>query len=367
MNINAFKDSLPYLIKARIPALLIGHHGIGKTEGVRQFTVENKYKLQILNLGTQDVGDLIGLADFLKDAKGNNIATKFMIPDWAKEMYEFCSQNPDKIGVLFLDEINRAKRDVLQVIFPLLLEKRMHNLTFPENFYVLSAMNPNTDDYIVTDISDKALLDRFCHIKLAPSKQEFFEYAKKRGFDSGILQFLSEQPKMLQAELEAFDLEVKPSRRSWEHVDRLLKAKTPLNLLRELGNGLVGTVATTAFIKSLSDADKPISAKDILENFPELEKRIKAYSNAKTGGRMDMLKWTCDSIVEMAQTRKDKLSAPEAKNLTEFLVTIPKDLAYDLCRTIYLDDVTRPVIDESKELLKIFADTRKMKVEGINS
>lgn len=365
MNIKTLKESLPYVIKAEIPTLLVGHHGVGKTQGVNQFAKETGSLLKILNLGTQEVGDIIGLADFQKDEKGQNVATKFMMPDWAKEIYEFCVANPNKNAILFLDEINRAKRDVLQVVFPLLTEKRIHSCTFPKNFYVMGAMNPNTQDYIVTDISDKALLDRFCHIKLQPSKQEFMDYAKNRKFESQVVQFLYDQPSMLQAELESFELEVLPSRRSWELVDRLMKEKTPQSLLRELVSGLVGTAAATAFIKSLSDSDKPITGKEILEDYAKFEKKIEKYADSKSGGRQDMLKYTCDSLLEEIQALKKKPTKEQAKNAVEFLKAIPKDLSFDLCRNLYLEDNFRSVIDESEDLLKILANARNMKLEDI--
>lgn len=362
MNIETFKEALPYLIKANIPAMLVGNHGVGKTEGVSQYAKDNAFFLRILNLGTQEVGDIIGLADFEKDAKGNNVATKFMIPDWAKELKEFCEKNPDKIGILFLDELNRARRDVLQVVFPLLLERRIHTTIFPKNFYVMGAMNPNTEDYIVTDISDKALLDRFCHIKMQPSKQEFYKYAKTQNFDQLLLQFLQDQPKMLATELEAFELDVKPSRRSWFAVNRLLALKPPVHILKDLSMGLVGTEAAIAMMKSLNESDKPITAKDIIENYPKMKKRIEEYSDAKTGGRIDMLKFTCDSLLEMAQGRKNVLNKDESKNLADFLWAIPKDLAYNLCRELYMEDCTRPTIDEHSDLLTEIASKRKLKV-----
>lgn len=367
MNIETFKEALPFLIKSEIPAMLVGHHGVGKTEGTRQFCEENKYHLTILNLGTQDVGDIIGLADFEKDSKGNNVATKFMIPDWAKKLKEFCEANPDKVGVLFLDELNRARRDVLQVIFPLLLEKRMHQTQFPKNFYVLAAMNPNTDNYIVTDISDKALLDRFCHIKMAPSKQEFFKYAKTKGFDTQLLQFLQDQPKLLQSELEEFNLEVTPSRRSWFSVNKLHALKTPVHLFKELSYGLVGVEATTAMMKSLNEGDKPITAKDIMENYPKLKKKIEEYSSSGAGNRLDMLKYTCDSILEMAQATKKTIEKEAAKNLADFLYAIPKDLSYNLCRELYMEDCTRGIIDDHMDLLTEIANKRGLRVKGVNA
>lgn len=363
MNINKLKEAMPFALKAKIPLMLVGHHGIGKTEGVRQFCEEQGHLLRIVNLGTQEVGDIIGLADFEKDKSGNNVATKFMIPDWAKQIKEFCEANPDKHAVLFFDEINRARRDVLQVVFPILLEGRIHTTVFPKNFYVMGAMNPNTEDYIVTDISDKALMDRFCHIKLKPSTPEWFEYAKSRKFEDAVIMYLKEDPKMLSAELEDFSIERKPSRRSWEAVDRVLKTKAPVNILEELVSGLVGFEAATAFIKSLSATDKPISGKEILADYGKFEKRVKKYSDAKTGGRQDLLMYTKDSLIDEIKGRDKKkgLTPDEAKNFGEFLIDIPKEISFMICQEVYMEEFMRPVIDGNKKLIEILTTAKRGK------
>lgn len=385
MNIKTFKEALPFLFQSNIATLVIGHHGVGKSQGVKQYTEENPYvhpKLGKqpmgfvdLRLGTQDVGDLLGLADFVSrpvettvtgdDGKPKKVtvmekvATTFFRPEWFPN-------DPDSQGIIFLDEINRGRRDVLQAVFQLVLDKKLHRYSLPKGWHVVAAMNPSTDDYIVTDISDKAFLDRFCHIKLSPSKQEFFDYAKGRKFEPELIQFLQDQPTLLQGDLEEFSLDVKPSRRSWEAVDRLLKNKTPVNLLRELANGLVGPAAGSAFIKSLSDTDKPISGKEILENFSKYVKKIKEYSNAKTGGRQDMIKYTCDSLLEGISGRKEQFTKDEAKNLEAFLIEIPKELSFDLCRQLYMEGICRPIIDNSQKLLELLANARKIKVDGVN-
>lgn len=359
MNIRTLKESLPYLFKANVSTMIVGHHGVGKSQAVRQYADENGFQFIDLRLGTQDVGDLLGLAEFEKDPKtGQSVATKFMRPDW------FPTDLNSK-GIIFLDEINRGRRDVLQAVFQLCLDKRLHRYELPKGWHVVAAMNPSTGDYIVTDLSDKAFLDRFCHIKLAPSKQEFFDYAKSRKFEAQLISFLQDQPAMLQNELEAFELDVTPSRRSWEAVDRLMKVQTPINLMRELTSGLVGTTAATAFIKSLSDTDKPISGKDILENYDKVASRIKKYSDSKTGGRQDMLKYTADSLLEAVQELKKKPTKEQTTNIVEFLKTIPKDLAFDLCRNLYLEDNAREIIDNSEDLLKILANARNMKLEDL--
>ncbi len=359
MNIQKLKESMPYALKARIPLLLVGHHGIGKTEGVRQFANEEGHLLTIVNLGTQEVGDIIGLADFEKDEKGNNVATKFMIPDWARGIQKFCQENPDKHAILFFDEINRARRDVLQVVFPILLESRIHTTVFPKNFYVMGAMNPSTADYIVTDISDKALMDRFCQIKLKPSTPEWFSYATKAKFAPEVIAYLKEDPKMLSGELEDFSIERKPSRRSWESVQKLLAVKTPVNILEELVAGLVGMEASTAFIKSLSSTDKPISGKEILADYAKYQKRVQKYSDAKTGGRQDLLAYTKDSLIEEIKGRGKKgITKEEGENFGEFLIDLPKEFSFIICQEVYMEDFMRPVIDGNKKLIEILTTAK---------
>jgi len=376
MNIKTFKESLPYLFKANIATLVHGHHGVGKSEGVRQFCEENGFDFVDLRLGTQDVGDLLGLADFKRDENGNMMATKFYQPEWFPT-------DPDSKGIIFMDEINRARPDVLQAVFQLVLDKRLHMYDLPKpvwdvknplkataGWFVVGAMNPSTEDYIVTDLSDKAFLDRFCHIKLSPSKQEFFEYAKKIDVSTEIIQFLQDQPKMLQSELEEFNLPVTPSRRSWIAVDRLFKSKPPKHLQTELIKGLVGTTAGTAFLKSLNNGDKPVTAKEVLSEFnkkgSDVAKRIKKYSDPKSN-RQSLLKFTTDSLRELCEGRTKKFNQTETKNFQDFLLTIPKDLCFDLCRELYMSDCARDAIDDHEELLKILANARNMKTDELPS
>ena len=370
MNIKQLKEALPYLFKANVATMMVGHHGVGKSQAIAQYAAENDMEYVDLRLGTQDVGDLLGLADFERDNDGNLVATKFMRPDWFPV-------DPNSKGIIFLDEVNRARRDVLQAVFQLVLDKRIHRYELPKpkygkkgellgGWFVIAAMNPSTEDYVVTDISDKAFMDRFCHIKLAPSRPEFFDYARTKGFDNKLLEFLESNPKMLQGKLEDFNLEVEPSRRSWEAVNRLVEQKTPMHLFRDLAVGLVGSKAATSLIKALHQKEKPITAENVIKTYSKFQERIRKYSNTKTN-QQAALKFTCNDLIQHAEKRKDELTKTEKANLQEFLIDIPKDLAYDTCRTIYFHDIFRGVIEDHKELLKILADSKNMTVKGINS
>lgn len=366
MNIETLKEALPYAFKADVAVMVQGHHGIGKSAAVKQFVNEMTAKepntpwgFIDLRLGTQEPGDLLGLADFEVDAKGNKVATKFMRPNWFPT-------DPNSKGIIFLDEINRARRDVLQAIFQLVLDRKIHSYELPKGWFVVAAMNPNIDGYIVTDIGDKAFMDRFCHIKLTPSFDEFRKYAKTKKFAPELQQFLTDQPKLLQEELETYDLTVTPSRRSWEFVDRLYKLNPPSHVLRELINGLVGVTASTAFFKSLNDADKPLTAEDVLFDYPKIQKKIKKYSDDKTGGRQDLLKFTNDSLLDYFKESKKPLTKEATANFVSYLKDIPKDLLFSLLHESFLiNESTREAIRSDKELVDILKSVRNPEVKTL--
>jgi hypothetical protein len=349
MFIKTLKQVLPYLLKAKITPMIIGPHGIGKSQAINQFTNEQEIGFIDLRLGNMEVGDLLGLADFAKDAKGNNVATKFMVPSWFPT-------DPDSKGILFLDEINRAKRDTLQAIFQLILDHKIHEYSLPEGWHVVAAMNPNTEDFIVTDLSDKALLSRFCHIKLTPSSSEWFEYADKKGFDVNLVGFLKEQPDLLQGPTEDFSIDdyTKPNRRAWEAVSRLMALETPQNLLQELAYGLVGMAATTAFMESLKNADKPLTAEDVLKHFTKVEDKIKKYSDYTTGARKDLISYTSTDVLSYIKKVGDKVTKTEEKNLLKYLKTIPVESSFTLCRDLFLEENVRDALTNDEDLKNLY-------------
>lgn len=372
MLISQLKESLPFLMKARITTMLVGHHGVGKSEGVKQFANEIGFKYFDLRAGTQDTGDLIGLADFVVDERGIKIATKFMTPDWLKDLVDHCEQNPDKGAIVFIDEINRARPDVLQALFQLVLDYKMHTVTLPKNCYVIAAMNPDTEDYNVTNMDDKALLDRFCHIKVSPSTGEWLDYAKKAKFSPEVINFIQESPESLKdVELIPIDFKdvVKPSPRSWAAVHRLVEAKTPKNLLRELIFGLVGSSLGIAFMESLENSEKPISGEMIATEFSKHSDKIKKFSKSTKGNRIDLIKNSCDSLLEYAKTKqenKETFTKEEEANIQDFLITIPVDIAFDLCKKMYYEPINRNLIETSTKLKDILTKSREKAGMGIN-
>jgi len=363
MDISKITQVLPALLKCDIAPNLVGEKGIGKTSVLMQYAKDNGHKIFTLNLGNQDVGDIIGLADFQLNNSGEKIATKFMMPTWALELMEFAKANPDKYAIVFLDEINRAsRRDVLQAIFPLILEKRLHTTQLPKNIRIVGAMNPDSDSDFVTDLGT-ALISRFCFIKTTASVNSFVDYAKTENASFEVTSFIQDQPELFQKKTEFSIPEKHGDSRAWMMVSTLLKEELPRDLFQELLYGIVGQITAIAFMKHLAHGEKPLSAREVLDVFDKsMQGRIKKYVEDENNRRLDILKYTVDALVTELHS-VEGLTEKQGKNLLKFLLMIPKDMVYDFCRKTTIKD-RKPVqwvwdlYGSSAELSEIIKSTR---------
>ena len=188
--------------------MLTGKHGIGKSQILERFFTARGERVVILFLGQMsDPGDLIGLPR-LDEATGK---THFMPPYWFP--------TDGKPVVLFLDELNRARPEVLQTIMDLTLNRTLAGRKLPEGSRVISAVNDG-EEYQLTDL-DPALVSRFNIYEFKPTAQEWLLWAAKAGLDSRVIDFISENPDMLDGAAftrEDQGLEKSPDRRGWERV-----------------------------------------------------------------------------------------------------------------------------------------------------
>jgi hypothetical protein len=369
MNITQLKESLPFLIKAGLVPNVIGKHGIGKSSVIAQFAKDNGYSFHPFFLGQlNDTGDLLGLPEFDRDQNGKATGTRFIHP-------EKLPRNPRSI--LFFDELNRASKDLLQAIFQLALEGTIHDYTLPKDSAIIMAMNPATDDYAVLDFADKAFADRFVHINLDPTHEEFHNYMTSRYKNSSVSNFLKQQTKLLEeTDLKAVSLDfVKPSRRSWDRLQKLENTNMPENLFREAGMGIVGTAAMIAYASWKETQIKVVDGKEILNNYDEVkEKYISYFKNTKTGEalevpRTDLISTVCSSFAEelTEQLKNGGVSELQAKNAAQFLIDTPVENSYATLlplkkvREFGTDNNMKLFVLENKELVDRIKEAKKAK------
>ena len=363
MNITQLKTSIPFLIESGLVPNVIGKHGIGKSSVIAQFAKDNGYSFHPFFLGQMsDTGDLLGLPEFDRDANGKAISTNFIHP----------AKLPKKPrSILFFDELNRASKDLLQAIFQLALEGTIHDYTLPPDSAIIMAMNPATDDYSVLDFADKAFADRFVHINLDPTHEEFHAYMTSRYGTSDVSAFLRQQTKLLEeTDLSPVTLEfVKPSRRSWDRLQKLQNTGMPENLFREAGMGIVGTAAMIAYSSWKETQIKIIEGAEILDNYAAVRERYLGYFKDVESPRNDIVSTVCSNFSEELTKRlkSGNINLSEGKNAAAFLLDSPIENCYSTLLPFRLmeeftnDSVIIDCLLENKELVNRVKEAKKAK------
>jgi AAA domain (dynein-related subfamily) len=326
MDIRSTKLAISHIFKIGRTPHLIGKHGLGKSSVVAQWCKENGYKMVDVRLGQMaDAGDIIGLPEFHTDSNGVKY-TKYVLPD-------FFPREPKT--VIFLDEINRASKDLLQAVFELIYDKRLKGVDLPADCHVIAASNPATDDYAVLDFSDSAFQDRFVHLNFSPKESEFVEYMKTKGYaHSGMLAFLTEDPRMMDdGNLQAVDLSfVKPSRRSWDAAFQIERAydngEMDKSMFMEIASGIVGSTATIAAIAYKESHVGSLKGADLIDTYHTGEIRSRLLK-AVEKGRTDIIGNSLQDIDSVFKKRKG-LTLQQGLNI----IALAKDLSPEQTYTL---------------------------------
>ena len=249
--------------------MLIGKHGIGKSQILEKYYSSKGAKVVTLFLGQMsDPGDLIGIPN-KNEATGK---TEFLPPYWFP-----VDSTP---VVLFLDELNRARPEVLQTIMDLALNRKLAGKSLPEGSRIISAVN-NGDEYQLTEL-DPALVSRFNIYEFVPSVEEWILWATQNNLDERVIKYISANHDELDGNVlePASDdcLEKSPDRRAWERVSGIIKDQSMLtNVHKSIVAGIIGQKTANRFFEFLSTT-RIISASELLlGDFKEVSRKLKSY------------------------------------------------------------------------------------------
>ena len=231
--------------------MLVGNHGIGKSEILTEYFSRKGMKVVPLFLGQMsDPGDLIGIPNRNTETG----KTEFMPPYWFPL--------DGKPIVLFLDELNRARPEVLQTIMDLALNRSLAGRKLPEGSRIISAVNAG-DQYQLTDL-DPALVSRFNVMNFHPSAEEWLLWAEKAGVDARVRDFIRENPMWLDKDPDAREgadtgLDKTPDRRGWKRVSDTLKQAGNIDtIVTKAISAIVGPKAASAFVENISSKKVPV-------------------------------------------------------------------------------------------------------------
>ena len=271
INISELKETLEFTPSTQ-NIMLVGKHGIGKSEILTSYFNGKGMKVVTLFLGQMaDPGDIIGIPSKVEkqDADGKTTSrTDFTPPYWFPQ--------DDQPIVLFLDELNRARPEILQTVMDLTLNRKLAGKALPEGSHVISAVNDG-DEYQLTDL-DPALVSRFNIYEFKPTVEEWLNWAVGQGLDERVINFIQDNPTWLDGDSSDYKgLEKSADRRAWKHVsDIMLKVKVIKDIHKRIIAGIVGAGAAAAFIQSTQQHNL-ITGKDLLLKYDKAIKTVEKY------------------------------------------------------------------------------------------
>jgi hypothetical protein len=292
------------------PLLLVGRHGVGKSELLAEAASGLGIDCICRDLSLMEPGDLVGLPRL------DEGVTKFCPPSFLP-----CSGR----GLLVFEELNRCPAYMRGPCLQLLTARSLNDYRLPPGWLPVAAINPPDPDYEVEEL-DAALTSRFVRVTVEPDRGEWLAWARSRGVHRGVVSYVD-------SDRGVFDA-AESNPRAWTGVGDLLAAmgrvEVPEEVLEAGVAGLVGPGRAAAFFRFLRDGERPLSVEDVLERYPGNRRRLRGWIEA---GRLDLI---CGCLHELemrlqARPNFDEVrSNPQAwSNLGKFLADLPGDIGED--------------------------------------
>lgn len=243
--------------KSRRGIMMWGAIGIGKSSILRQVADELGYNVIDERLSQIDPSDIRGVPVPFK------VGDEEVKVDWAIPSHfprEGCEDT-----ILFLDELPNANPSVQQAAYQLVLDGEIGQYKLPSNVVVVAAGNRESDKGAVHRMP-APLVNRFVHIEMETTFDDWFTYAINNDFHPLVVSFLQRFKDQL------FNFNPKNcsrgfgTPRSWEAVSEILHLNNVDNEVKEdLIIGAVGLEAGSQFNAFSS----------IASNLPDIEKVMK--------------------------------------------------------------------------------------------
>jgi len=319
VDFATFMTTVPHILDAKLPVLLRGRHGVGKSQVVYQIAADRDLPVVERRASQMTEGDLLGLPDTADTTINGRKATTWNAPDWLVTACE-------EAVVLFLDEVDRATMEVRQGLFELTDSRKLNGWNLHPETLIIAAVNGGESgaQYQVGEM-DPAELDRWTVFDVEPSTEDWLKWSTGK-----VNPILWDFVNMNRMHLEhAGDFEpnkVYPSRRSWV---RFNDSAAPAGVFDEEGNRDLLFNLATAFL----GFEAAVSLRDFVERY---EWQVTIEDILDAGDLSKTEQWGINdhsAMIEKFEASKvftETLSADQIKNLAEYFITLPSEVAMKL-------------------------------------
>ncbi|MCP3712474.1 ATP-binding protein [Paraburkholderia sp. CNPSo 3274] len=214
VNASQLNALLTAYVPKRLPVLITGRPGIGKSDIVAQVADQVDHDLMISHPVVEDPTDSKGLPFAAADGQ----SARFLpFGDLERAL-----QPRKRPLIWFLDDLGQASPAVQAAKMQLLLARRIGEHKLPENVTFLAATNRRNDNAGVSGILDP-LISRFATVvELEATIEEWSAWAVANDIAPELFAFLRFRPDLLSVQKTSRDIEATPSPRSWGFVAKTM-------------------------------------------------------------------------------------------------------------------------------------------------
>jgi len=319
IDFATFTTVAPHILDNKLPVLLRGRHGVGKSEVVYQIAAVRDLPVVERRASQMTEGDLLGLPDTADTEINGRKATTWNAPDW---LVTACEQPV----MLFLDEVDRATVEVRQGLFELTDSRKLNGWRLHPETLIVAAVNGGEHgaQYQVGEM-DPAELDRWTVFDVEPSEEDWLKWANDK-VDGILWDFINQNRAHLEHRGDFEPNKVYPSRRSWKRFNDtavstgVFGEEGDRDLLFNLATAFVGFEGAVALRDFVEKYEWQVTIADILD-VGDLEKCEKWGINDHAA----MIE-----KFEAASIFNETLTEEQVTNLANYFVTLPSEVAMKL-------------------------------------
>lgn len=165
-------------------------------------------------------------------------------PTWLKKLQEKCEKEPDRLHVVFFDEITNALPSIQGIAFNIVLDREVNGIwKLPENARIVAAGNDMKDSLAANQLAEP-LFNRFAHVYIKTTTEGWLKWASEHNIHPAIYSYIAyKKGETLRSKYDGEKPNADP--RKWEMASKMLYTTGSPEMLR----ALVGEDITREFVE----------------------------------------------------------------------------------------------------------------------
>ena len=222
-------------------------------------------------------------------------------PTWLKKLQAKCSEEPNRLHILFFDEITNALPSIQGIAFNIVLDREVNGIwKLPDNARIVAAGNDMKDSLAANQLAEP-LFNRFAHVYIKTTTESWLKWASEHNIHPAIYSYIAyKNGETLRSKYDGEKPNADP--RKWEMASKMLYATGSPEMLR----ALVGEDITREFIEFCKQ--EVITLEDVI-NKNYTDKDIESLNTAQRYATTMGLSQVEESNLEIVRNFTSKLGS----------------------------------------------------------